>query len=70
VAETLSQVSESGNSHTFTLTDTPLAGTKLIVFSSGGSKISNSKISINVKSVTIDTGSRDDTNNYEFYYYK
>jgi hypothetical protein len=70
VSEIKSQSSESGNSHTFTLSNTVLAGTMVKVYDSSGNKKSNLKITVDGSSVTYDSGSKDDISNYEFVYYK
>ncbi len=70
VSETLSQASESGNNHTFTLSNSILSGKMIKVYDSSGNKIANSKITSSGTSVTVNSGKNDDLSNYEFVYYK
>ena len=70
VSETLSQVSESGNNHTVTLSNSILSSTIIKVYDSSGNKIANSKITASGTSVIVNTGSNNDLSNYEFVYFK
>jgi hypothetical protein len=70
VSETLSQVSESGNNHTVTLSNSILSSTMIKVYDSSGNKIANSKITASGTSVIVNTGSSSDLSSYEFVYYK